>query len=153
MAINIINRMQEALSASGLSQKDLAARMHVTQSAVTNWLARGIPQDKLMPMAMAIGNKRFIAAAVEFQTGLRVFDDDLTTDDPLVIFMRVSMATHRYDNELESSQPVLSKDCRSWNGKDIKMVRKYLDALETLIESLESQDASISSKLELREVN
>jgi transcriptional regulator with XRE-family HTH domain len=153
MSININDVWLDTMKATGLSQKELAMRMHVTQAAITNWISRGVPQDKLIPMAMAIGNKRFVAAAVEFQTGLRVFDDDLTTDDPLVIFMRVSMATRHYDSELESSQPVLSKDCRSWNGRDIQVVRKYLDALESLIESLESQDASISSKLELREVN
>lgn len=87
MAINIFQEFSRSLQEEGLTRKSLAARVHVTQAAISNWEARGIPNDKLITMALAIGNDRFLNAAIEYQTGLRVFADDLDTDDPYVVYL------------------------------------------------------------------
>lgn len=138
MQIDIIAELKRGLAEIGISQKQLAARVHVTQSAVTNWLSRGIPDDKLFQVANALGSDRFLLAAIEHHTGLRVFANDLETDDPLVIYMRMEMALKQFATSKTDAAPSLTQEPDKYRDRDIERVAVLIDCAETLVEALES---------------
>lgn len=147
MAINVFQEFKRALRDEGLSRKDVASRLHVTQAAISNWEARGIPSDKLIPTALAIGNTRFLNAVIEYQTGLRVFADDLDTDDPLVIYLRAKMALRKFEKIGERADEVLSKEHHQWNRADVRQINIYINASESFVENIESLIGSLKSQI------
>lgn len=147
MAINIFQEFSRSLQEEGLTRKSLAARLHVTQAAISNWEARGIPNDKLIPVALAIGNDRFLNAVIEHQTGLRVFADDLDTDDPLVVYLHEKMAQKKFEESAERAESVLSKGRDHFTATDVNKIRSYIDSGESLVESLESLIGSLKSQI------
>ena len=147
MAINIFQEFSRGLQEEGLTRKNLAAKMHVTQAAVSNWEVRGIPDDKLIPMALAIGNDRFLKAVIEYQTGLRVFADDLDTDNPLVVYLYEKMAQKKFEEARERAEPAMSKGRDRFTPTDVSKIRSYIDSGESLVESLESLIGSLKSQI------
>ncbi|MFR0563409.1 helix-turn-helix domain-containing protein [Lacticaseibacillus paracasei] len=147
MVINIFQEFSRSLQEEGLTRKSLAARIHVTQAAISNWEARGIPNDKLIPVALAIGNDRFLNAVIEYQTGLRVFADDLDTDDPLVVYLHEKMSQKKFKESAERAESVLSKGRDHFTATDVNKIRSYIDSGESLVESLESLIGSLKSQI------
>lgn len=142
MTINIIDEFERALEEQHLTKKELSGRLHVTQAALSNWVSRdgAIPSDKLIPTALAIGSDRFLDAAVEYATDgrLRVFADDVDTDDPLVLFLKEKMAHAQFERCAQDAESALATDPRKRCRSDFEKIDQYIDAGDDLVEHLES---------------
>ncbi len=126
MAIDIIQEFEDGLNRTGMSKKELAMAVHVTQSAVSRWIERrSIPEMTLADLIHAVPDSYFQAAATEVLTGVDVFPDELHSTDPLTVYMAMSGALVRMERATAEMQEAMGKAPERRSKADWRHIENY----------------------------
>ncbi|MCD2257108.1 hypothetical protein ACNAN0_02340 [Agrilactobacillus fermenti] len=150
MSVNIIEEFDNALNATGWTKSLVAQSIHVTQAAVSNWLARGdIPADMLIKLGRALKDYRFSLAIAEYLTGVRVLSDKRLQDTPQARYFSQA----KEENDRKKLDPeftlLLGKNKEDRTDTDRRRVLKYVKELDEEIEEKSNYKAAIMRDWEL----
>ncbi|MFD1431190.1 helix-turn-helix domain-containing protein [Lacticaseibacillus yichunensis] len=144
MTSNIIKQFENALDRTGISKVTLAQEIHISQSAMSNWSARGsIPELMLIRAAKVIGDYRFKLEAGLALVGLKIVEDKSIDDTPQARYFSTEKEADdrkRLDNQILL---VLSKKPGARTMDDREAVERYAKELTEQIGSEQSYLAAI----------
>ncbi|MFD1430595.1 helix-turn-helix domain-containing protein [Lacticaseibacillus mingshuiensis] len=144
MTSNIIKQFENALDRTGISKVTLAQEIHISQSAMSNWSARGsIPELMLIRVAKVIGEYRFKLEAGLALVGLKIVEDKSIEDTPQAHYFSTEKEADdrkRLDNQILL---VLSKRRGARTMDDREAVERYVKELSEQIGSEQSYLAAI----------
>lgn len=148
--IDVIEEFKNALDRKKMAPSELAVAIHVTPSAVTNWIGRKkIPQDKIPEVIKAIGDYRFALAVAEYLTGIVARSVKRIEDTPYARYFSQA----KEENDRKKIDPeftlLMGKRKEDRTSSDRLKVKRYIKELSEEIEEKNSFLASIMEDWDL----